>query len=503
MSDESEDGSGFLDMQDKPAPSFEQEIKKRGFETFVVNMIESLGWAAFGGGADGDDGDYESHMLQKAEQYMKRHKNKVNLAKIVTGKFNFSGSYRAPALHWFLTCCWEENLRLLKHPSVTSEVINALDNKGNSALYYCHSEHYQAGWSFDRCTMEELISDTRFCAVDFPVIPSYGGGQEALDLPGGKVLSLLKRNLALPATPKTHKLRSTINSTRQGCSILHMICDEILIERDKCTVEIHAALTGKWVATLKVGGDETVMDLKMQKMMFGEKTTRGKFDFDTPTKFVNSKGAVLEEGDKIETINSKDPAQQSASAKRSPSTSSGDGNNNKAMQVFTAIVSCDSTNAVPASLVKIIRSHPEFKCINHVAEGDDRGGFGNETSHQIQRETCLEAVLRKVHSPARAKVVEELLKKHPSGDVSLDIHVTDGNALAALAEDNGYPANIVASIRQRGEASLPAPALMKRPAAASRKVTPRPVQKGVKVKGSITKKPAIAPRVFKKPAGKR
>ena len=113
---------------------------------------------------------------------------------------------------------------------------------------------------------------------------------------------------------------------------------------------------------------------------------------------------------------------------------------------------------------------------------DDRGGFGNAMSHQLHAGTCLSAVLRKVHSPARAKVVEELLKRHPSGDKSRDVQVTDGDVLAAIAEDNGYPASIVERIRERSEEPL----VCKKPA------TRAAPQKGVKRKSSVAKKPAAA-----------
>ena len=354
---------------------------------------------------------------------------------------------------------------------MTSKVINALDNKGNSALYYCHDEHYEQGWIFGQDIMKQLISDERFCAVDFPLMPTYGGGQDPLHLPGRKVLALLKRNLALPKRQAAKKLRATVNSIREGCSLLHMVCDGILIEPTRCVVEIHAALTGEHVASLPASGDEVVGSLESKLNLSKKRVKHG------PVKFVNSKGAVLEHSDMIETINAKSP---------SPRTARSSEEGGHPVQVYTATVRSDDSGSIAASLVRLIRSHPEFKRINHVACEDERGGFGNQSSHHVQRETCLRAVLRKVHNPARAKVVQELLKRHPSGDRSRDFQVTDADVLAALAEDNGYPSKIVEDIRKRGQEPPP----LKKPAAGAKSAMKRPARKSSKVKPSIAKKPA-------------
>jgi len=267
-----------------------------------------------------------------------------------------------------------------------------------------------------------------------------------------------------------------------------MVCDDMLMEPSQCTVEIHAALNGKCIASLKVDGETTVGSLRSKMVMSIDKASQ-KLNLDSPTKFMNQKGVLLDEDDKVEAINSKRLSQQPSSGHAM------DGG--KAVQVFTVAVLSEDKSSAAASAVKLIRSHSEFKCINHVAQGDDRGGCGNRRSHQIQQGTCLLAVLRKVHSPARAMVVQELLKRHPF-DRSRDVQVSEGDSLAALAEDNGYPASIVASIKRRGEE---VPRLVaKKPATARASARVRqPAHNPRKVKASITKKPARSTR----DAGKR
>lgn len=219
---------GFVDSKGKPAPTFEQEVKARGFENFVVELLVDSSWTAIRGGKTGQEGEYEEFMLHKAEQHYATHPETVNLAKLVTGKFAFSGNLRAPAFHWFLT--WKTaKFNFTKHPSVTESVLNALDSKGNSALFYCHREHYQSGWTFNRHRMLNLLEDSRFLPVDFPVISAYGGGIEKLALPSKAVEALVKRNAALKGAANA-AVRQTVNSTRSGVSLLHMVCDEILLD---------------------------------------------------------------------------------------------------------------------------------------------------------------------------------------------------------------------------------------------------------------------------------
>mmetsp|Transcript_71954 Transcript_71954/g.112660 ORF Transcript_71954/g.112660 Transcript_71954/m.112660 type:complete len:383 (-) Transcript_71954:143-1291(-) len=304
------------DRKGKRLPKLAEEIEKHGFEQTVVTMLERRGWTP------SSQSQYEASMLQEAEQYFQDNAADIDLSVSLTAEFAFSGSFTAPALHWFLS--WGvDTINFVKHHSVTEKVLNGLDDKGNSALFYCHSEHFQAGWSFHRSSMLALLDDTRFLALDFPLIPAYGGGVTPLSLPARKVENIVKRSQACKRL-NAAKLKKTINSTRDGVSILHMVCDEVLVE-----------------------------------------------------------------------------------------------------------------GVPPASLIKAIRSHSQFRLINHIADFDNsRGGTGNSRTHQIRKESCVAAALRKTHTAKRAKLVEALLERHPSRDHSLDFRLKPGKSLAGMAQDS-------------------------------------------------------------------
>lgn len=364
---------GFVDRKGKPLPSFEQGINKHGFEQYVANLLEESRWIAIGGGK------YEDHMLRQAEQFMIKNPSAVDLSKLITGKFPFSGSFVAPAFHWFLT--WGtpriNSANLVKHPTVTENVLNALDDKGNSALFYCHREHYQAGWMFNQPGMLMLLEDPRFVALDFPVIPAYGGGVTPLNLHTKLVEAVLKRNIGLNGSRGAKKLQQTVNSTRDGVSMLHMACDEILVQ-----------------------------------------------------------------------------------------------------------------GVAPPSLIRLIRSHPEFQAINHIAEPDERGGAGNTRAHHIRKESCVAAALRKDYSKKRAKVVEAVLERHPSKNKSRDFRLKPDRSLAGMAQesldageprkgmskDNGWRARILSFMARRAveDADVGGPRRTMKTARGARSMLKRP-----------------------------
>lgn len=369
---------GFVDSAGKSAATFEEEVKQCGFEKFVVCLLQQSSVAAASGGKDGEEGEYEEYMLRQAEQYYWKNPTKVDLGKLITGRFSISGSFRAPAFHWFLT--WNTvKFNFTKHPSVTDAVLNALDNRGNSALFYCHSEHYQSGWSFNRHHLLNLLDDKRFVAVDFPLLPAYGGGVQSLDLPVKAVEALLKRNIASTGLIFAN-LRQTVNTTRGGVTLLHMVCDEILVD-----------------------------------------------------------------------------------------------------------------GIAPPTLISLIRSHPEFQGINHIAQPQSinpNGGSEKSNSHNIGKESCVAAVLRKSYNKKRVKVVEALLSRHSSGDRSRDFRSKPDRKLTSMAQDsldkeakvkdNGFRARIVAIMARRAveDASPPqAKSALQRPAKGAAASTKRIIGK--------------------------
>lgn len=329
----------FLDMDGNPVPTFEEEIKSKGYEEFVLELLQEGSWCAFGGGADGDDGDYEAEMLEKAEEFFLTNPRKVNLAKIVKGKFNFSDSFRAPAFHAFLQW-YVERAKFIKHPTVTAKVLNTLDNKGRSALWYCHDEHYQAGFNLAHECIEDLVSDKRFCCLDFPLFQGFGGGFLEFDLPAKKAEALVRRNIALdPRLPYAKRVKNTVNAGYFGVSFLHSVCEELIVK----------------------GG------------------------------------------------------------------------------------------TAPKSLIRLIRSHPQFKDINRIAKHKDDT---DDMYEGLESSSCVAAVLRKPFSPARAEVVKALLEPHPSGDARRNFKARASEDLPALASSNGYPAAIVALLasQKKGQA---------------------------------------------------
>ncbi|CAE8639509.1 unnamed protein product [Polarella glacialis] len=388
-------GPGLVDHTGKPFPSFEEGIKKNGFEKFVVSLLESASWAALNNNNhnnnsnnNNNNGEHEGDMLNQAWQYMRMYPNKVDLGKVVTGEFVFSSAgiplldrtFRAPAFHWFLPWGTQAKINFVNHPSVTQSVINALDNKGNSALFYCHVGHYQAGCKSDSSALRSLLADPRFLCLEFP---RFGVPDSFWD--ARKVEVLIRRNMALSSrAAHAKKSKAMVNSNHGGCSLLHNICDESLL--------------------------------------------RG---------------------------------------------------------------------TAPVSLIRLLRSHPEFRAINHVASG----GLRFPSSDHIYVPTCVAAVLFKSYTIARAKLVEALLEPHASGDESRDFRIRKWHSLAEIAKTSGYPRKIISLITARSDNSsnnraaavLAKPRVrtgpMKRSAAAVAKKTIAKPKPKAQVK-SVVKKPA-------------
>lgn len=307
---------GFKDRKGKRLPSFMEEVTRQGFERTVVDMLERRSWTP------ASQAKYETSMLQEAENYAIYNPEKIDLSVSITAEFAFSGAFTAPAFHWFLSWGFDK-VNFAKHHSVSEKVLNGFDDKGNSALFYCHAEHYQSGWSHHRSCMLMLLDDVRFLALDFPLIPAYEGGVMSLGLPAKKIEAVVKRSGACTRINAV-KLKKTVNSTRFGVSILHMVCDDILVD-----------------------------------------------------------------------------------------------------------------GVPPVSLIRAIRAHPEFRSINHVANPDhSRESVGSAPMHQIRKESCVAASLRKAHTAKRVKVIEALLERHPRGDRSLDFRLKPGGNLVGMAQDS-------------------------------------------------------------------
>merc|ERR1712176_80770 len=90
-------------------------------------------------------------------------------------------------------------------------------------------------------------------------------------------------------------------------------------------------------------------------------------------------------------------------------------------------------DAPSPALIRLIRSHPDFHAINHVAKPDGRGGMH---PRDIKKESCVAVALRNRYTKKLEKIVEALLERHPSGDHHLDFHLKPDKSLTGMAQDS-------------------------------------------------------------------